>query len=505
MTAGAGDLAGPTAAEPAVAGGRHQAIWAWPIALSALLAVALQGFHPVHPDVGWLLVLAGRFLDGARLYVDVAEMNPPMSIYLYVPIVALQRLTGLTAPWAVLASVLAATAVSLALAGAVLRSWRPATAPLALAALAGGGLLVLPFATFGQREHFALLAILPLLVAMAARAENRGPALPAAVAIGLCAGLGVAVKPHFALPVALPALVAARSARSWKPLFAPEAIVAGFTAIAYAIHVQVSYPAFIDVWMPILADTYRPSRAPVLERLTDPGTLALLLSSVPVLVALVRRTAPSLALTLAVAGLAFWLAAFEQGKLWNNHFAPALLPMMAAGLLACERLDRAARVAGLVAALGGVWLGISVLTIRGADTTAFADTIRREAPPHPRVHVITPSIAAAHPLTEMVGGVWTNSLHGNWLWQFADHRLRTADPDAPTAERLRRYKDEDRIRFREDLTRADADVILIDRAHEDWLAWALEDPEVATVLARPREGEEPAGVELCLPLRAAAP
>ena len=47
-------------------------------------------------DTGFLLDAAGRVLDGARLYVDVVEINPPFIIALNVSLVGAARLLHLS-------------------------------------------------------------------------------------------------------------------------------------------------------------------------------------------------------------------------------------------------------------------------------------------------------------------------------------------------------------------------------------------------------------------------
>jgi hypothetical protein len=42
-------------------------------------------------DIAFLLYAAGRVLDGARLYLDVVEINPPLIIALNLPAVLLAR------------------------------------------------------------------------------------------------------------------------------------------------------------------------------------------------------------------------------------------------------------------------------------------------------------------------------------------------------------------------------------------------------------------------------
>jgi hypothetical protein len=55
------------------------------IAALFVAAMLLRQFIPVNLDVSWLLVAGERMLDGERLYVDIVEINPPMSVFAYLP------------------------------------------------------------------------------------------------------------------------------------------------------------------------------------------------------------------------------------------------------------------------------------------------------------------------------------------------------------------------------------------------------------------------------------
>ena len=92
-------MAGSAETAPAAALPREAispATWA---ALASLLIACIAGFVsfmlvPVNVDVSWLLVVRDRLLDGAQLNVDMVEVNPPFSIWLYMPYALLERLVG---------------------------------------------------------------------------------------------------------------------------------------------------------------------------------------------------------------------------------------------------------------------------------------------------------------------------------------------------------------------------------------------------------------------------
>ncbi len=143
------------------------------------LAIALWQFpsrFDGNGDAAWLLILAERWLDGARLYVDVLETNPPMSILLYVPPVWLARQTGLPAEIWMYALVAGLAAISLAatwrLCGSAGLEGRSRAIFVAVAAFA---LLVMPARCFAEREHIAAIALLPYLMLLVARWHDARP------------------------------------------------------------------------------------------------------------------------------------------------------------------------------------------------------------------------------------------------------------------------------------------------------------------------------------------
>ncbi|OWK18859.1 hypothetical protein AJ88_02715 [Mesorhizobium amorphae CCBAU 01583] len=64
------------------------------LAVAAYAAWLALVIVPTNVDVSWLLVVCDRLLNGERLNVDLMEVNPPFSIWLYMPFMVLERLVG---------------------------------------------------------------------------------------------------------------------------------------------------------------------------------------------------------------------------------------------------------------------------------------------------------------------------------------------------------------------------------------------------------------------------
>ncbi|HEV7410806.1 MAG TPA: hypothetical protein VGO01_20160, partial [Bradyrhizobium sp.] len=80
------------------ADGLREAVGQWlPLLLVFAVALIVRKLVVANTDVAAVITLAERVLDGQRQAIDFIELNPPASIYLYVPGVALARILGMSA------------------------------------------------------------------------------------------------------------------------------------------------------------------------------------------------------------------------------------------------------------------------------------------------------------------------------------------------------------------------------------------------------------------------
>ncbi len=306
---------------PTAAG--YPAAWWLTWALIGLGAAATVVPGYLNHDAAWYLHMVGVMLDGGTIYRDVIDTNPPLIVYLTTPPVWLGRVTGVSDVALFKMYVFGGAILSLATAGVLARRiWTPpAVAGPLITAVAV--FLALPFAKgdFGQREHLAVLMVLPYVFAAAAWMAGRPLRAPAGAAMGLVGGLGFAMKPHFALAwLALEAWLAfaAPRRRSWRR---PELLAAAAALVAYALVVLFLVPQYLA-----LADVARQvygglnSSPAVLLRLPDArlwgaGVVLLLLIRLP-------RESRALAVGFFAAATGFVLAAVLQLKGWQYHLYP---------------------------------------------------------------------------------------------------------------------------------------------------------------------------------------
>lgn len=271
-------------------------------------------------DTLWLLHVAGRILDGSRLYLDIIEVNPPLIFWLALPVVQLARwididpltLWRLTVALALTASVMATARL--------LRSWRV----LPWVAFV---LFVVPGRpVFGEREHLILAALMPWL----AVAVRRLRAQAAPDWIGLPAAFAFALKPQY-LPLGLAVLWLEARRIGWRSaLRLPEhRLTLGLLAV-YVVAVVALTPEYLDVLRTYggLYSDYLGASLPAI--LTDRSVAVAWVALVLYLLVRFGRTADRTpADLLALLVIASLGAVLLQGKgLWYHYY-----PVLTAGLL----------------------------------------------------------------------------------------------------------------------------------------------------------------------------
>lgn len=464
--------------------------------LVVVTAVVLRAFSATNVDVSWLITIGEKMLAGERLYVDLIEVNAPASAFLYLPAVVLARALGLSPEVVVDVLVFLAAGASLWLAGRILQYTHifDGVDGWSLAAWSAAVLLILPMHTFGEREHIATILLLPLLALLLLRASNGAPVLRWTIVAGIGAGLAIAIKPHFAIPVGLAAAAAAYACRSWRVLFAPENWITGAIAVAYGAYVIAAYPEFIHDVMPLVRATYLPARKGLFALLTTAPMLCWMVA----LILLVRWQRRALLTSpfslLLAASLGFTLVYFIQGKGWPYHAYPALalalialalagaMPRAEAGTAPSHRLFPAHSMIPVA-----VLAALSCLALNAAVNMAPLIDPIRALKARPTLLTITSDIAVGHPLVRELQGKWVSRVGALWISAGVFRRALDEKLDPGKKAALKRLAARDRDMLVDDIRRNRPDIILVEKGVFDWETWARADPLVAAELAHYRE------------------
>jgi hypothetical protein len=405
-------------------------------AVFALVTITLgaQLARTAPPDMAFLLYAAGRVLEGAKLYRDVVEINPPLIVWLNIPIVLLAGATHLS-EFLVYRLVSAAAVGGLfSLCYRIIRWYTFPDQP----AYGRYCLLLLCFALFplaaedlGQREHFVLALLAPYLLLVAARLRGRAPPMGAAVGLGILAGIAIALKPHFAL--AWLALEAFRSTRR-APRLTPELVGALAFLVGYAALVILVTPEFVAMASALGPLYLRYLHAPFFSLFVlAPGALLVLVALLAAGVLRPSSRDPVLWALLATEVVACFVSGAAQQKGLRYHFYPSFaLAFVLLGLVAVDVPSTAARLSQrlygrvarvLTATIVVVVLGTAILDAAGgspADRRAraqledLAGFVRAHAGERP-VAVLSYHIAAAFPLVNYAGVSLASRFPHLWL------------------------------------------------------------------------------------------
>jgi len=453
-----------------------------------MAAIMLRGILPFNVDISWWLIVCERILDGQRLYVDILETNPPMAGSVYMLGVVVARAIGMRPEVVTNGLIFLLIAASLALTWrALLFSSLRERAGGAFAVWAATVLTIVPMYDFGQREHLALVVLLPAVAVYILRANRERVAPSAMLIAGLCAATTMNIKPYFVFGVGFCILAAAAQARDWRVLFAPENWIAAALVLIYALGIAVFYPEYFALIYPLVRDVYLLANLPFLVVLQ---TATAMLWPLTILIALAlqsRREKLDTAASVMMAGsLGFAVAFFLQAKGWTYQAYPmAALGLMAAGwVIAAARDERTTSrplraVAMLLVAL--IFANACLRFSMSIDARLVREQITLMEP-RPKILVLSASNDIGHPAVRELGGTWVSRQQSLWVREVIRQALRDGKIDAATADHLAGYAARERAGLVEDFRKQPPDVLVIDNQNSDWGKWAAADPELSELL-----------------------
>lgn len=502
-----------------LAASSRQATW---IALAGALAFAVWlAPHPMHGngDTVWLLMVAERWLDGAKPYVDVLETNPPMSIMLYLPAAWLGRATGIGAEFWLHGQVtlLALAALAIVAHTSTGGEGGAGRAGLAVLAVTAFAFLLLPSRSFGQREHIAAVALTPYLFVIAARwgrpAADATAEAPAVLrlASGLLAGLALSIKPHFAFVLIAAhgwlAVAAARRASQgsvrrlavslavelFRQARSIEAVAAILCFAAYVVVALRVFPEFWSVMYPRLALVYLPARLDLVQLVTVPALLSLALMAMLVARIRPRPVSPLLGvMTAAACGGA--MAMLAQGKGWAYHMLPAATFAVIAAGTALRGMSAAQ--SGGIAPVALVVVGAALLpfTFSRYETHPGLERALTSAGERPVVLIGSVSLEI-FPILRRIDGVWAGRSASLWMTNGAAGELARHHPDPERRGAIEGLARLDREMFVEAALGRRPDILAFEAPEpsRDLAEWALSDLRMVELLRDYRPGPPLAG------------
>ena len=355
---------------------RERSPWrlSWPVLGAGLLVLCgllLQSATHLNHDLSWILHSSARMLQGAEFGRDIIAANPPLAWFLALPPVGLAELFGLDQVVVFRAYTAASLAVCLGFVWWFLQVQDQAGGEgrrAVLLLVTSYVLFIGCYRDFGQREHLAFAYSLPYILLAVGRLEGRRVPPGIALAAGLAAGVGFALKPYFLAVPLLVELLAALWRRSLYFVFRLEVwALAGVIAV-YLLTVLIATPAYVFEVVPSIRPVYwgfNNDLGPVLA----PISSALVGFALSILLTLLRKGEDrALQWCLIAAAGGFLLAYLVQMKGYSYHGLPfRSLVLVSLGLHLYWTIARS-RGAGPVARLGPAALaGAAFLAVIGSN------------------------------------------------------------------------------------------------------------------------------------------
>ncbi len=411
------------------------------VPLFALPVLWLAGyfFPPINHDVAAILDVSTRWVGGEKLYVEVIDENLPLTFVVHaLPVLTAKILPGSVAFWFT-AWVVAGVFASFVACRRLVRLVPSADHALTAALLPPVLLFlfsVLPNEHFGQREHIMFVACAPYLIASMARAEGVVLTRGAAVAIGLVAGVALAMKPYYlAIPAAVELYLLFR--RGWRATLTdliPWSI--GLAAVAHLVSMYTIFADFGFVIMPLAIEAYAP--------IGDSGWRDVLTSNIlgPTLIALLIFGAIATVFTktlsarvLVAFGIGAAISAIAQAKGWPYHVLPALsAAIMLAALTVSQTVDRYLPISRSAHPLPVAVISATLMVLLYFQAALYTPPFYKQRQfddsiggrlqhvleqnaPHRTFLVLSPGIYPIWPMVNYLGGRMTMRFLSLWVLQ----------------------------------------------------------------------------------------
>lgn len=299
----------------------------WPeyvafVLLAALLAYVLN-VRLTH-DVTWQFWIARQLLGGVPLYTHIMEINPPLWFWMALPLQLWGEMLGISPERLYVGAIFALAAWSTFATGKLLSAGDARRRAPLMAAIAIVCLLA-PIYDFGQREQIAVILALPYAALLFKRVRGEEVSRGFAVAIGITAAFGFALKHYFALvPLALELWLLWQSRNIWRS-FRFETIALGLCAMGYAAAITIFTPDFFRLIVPMIDGAYQGYERTLLEQIIRVEVFIWILAGVSYRALRCTLDARDRAMgdMLAITAIAFAASYFLQNKGWQYHAIPA--------------------------------------------------------------------------------------------------------------------------------------------------------------------------------------
>jgi hypothetical protein len=305
-----------------------------PIAIAAI-AIAVLWSVPLSNDVSYQYWVARQLRHGADFGRDIVEVNPPLWFWEAALVSRVADALGLAYEPVIVIVMIMRAAIAVMLVMMCLPTLSPRRRVAAGARLMAM-LCILPVRDLGQRDVIMVLGAIPYVALVALRRDNARVPVATACLVGLLAGYGIALKPHFLLiPAFLEGWLILTLRRGYRP-FRPETWMMAAVGALYFMAVIMLTPNWLGGAMQLAGQTYGAFGPPLSGLLLgQPYTIGWVIAAV-ILIARWSR-AESAARAAAILALACAASYVVQGKGFSYHAMPVTIALLwSLWLVICE-------------------------------------------------------------------------------------------------------------------------------------------------------------------------
>lgn len=401
----------------------QRAIYAVIISILFAAQAYLRFQSDIIQDCAWFIYVAERLLNGQTLYADIKEVNPPLGMWMIVPIIWLAKALSISAVSATYSALLGMTAATLLLCNRYLRLneiFQSAQRHFFITAIAIA-ILFFPAAFFAEREHFIILLFLPWIFLRTLRSKQSSPLAYERLFVGALAGIAICIKPqNIFAPAFVELLLYARN-RKINETLAPENLSAVAAAIVYAISVVFFAPQFITQMIDLGAKAYVPFYgypSYVIALNARWSIIALLIATMITIRLKTLKIDTTLIAALMAASIGFLLSYVVQMKGFTYQVMPANILMWltcAAGAVMLWQAERKLSVHILAAIAAGALVLSDVPQTYVNSYKSIGALLANNAPNAKSIFIASTRLDDGFPLVQKRNLVWASRLPTQWL------------------------------------------------------------------------------------------
>ncbi len=294
--------------------------------LIIIAGYALQKTLIFSPDVNYLIYASSQLWKGGHYGKEIFETNPPMILFLYLPVNFLHQFIFSNIPaalhWYMLMLGLISTGISFVLLKKIIPHDRFYRNVIILTYLFV--IFCLPVYAFGQREHIFLILIFPYLMSVALFLEKKPLNVIDQILISLLAALGFAIKPFFLIPLIFIECYVIFKEKNIFAAFRLSNIVIMLVFLLYLASIIFWQKGYLDIIFPLVMKYYFPSVIGEWMRMIFHYNFIFCIAMVVAYFVFFKNDAyQSLGVVICLGLIGALLSYIIPKQLWYYHFYPA--------------------------------------------------------------------------------------------------------------------------------------------------------------------------------------